>query len=97
MALKKNISVTGKLEGAIDNIVVELENHVVDFGECYVTVKSVSGGKNIKSTAVVRFDNTVAPFEKVYRFDQEMTNENAIAQAYDHLKTLPEFADAIDC
>ena len=29
--------------------------------------------------------------------DYDMDGANPIAQAYEHLKTLPEFADAVDC
>jgi hypothetical protein len=36
---------------------------------------------------------SVLSFECAYRLE----GNNPIAQAYAHLKTLPEFADAIDC
>jgi hypothetical protein len=32
-----------------------------------------------------------------YAFTPTMTASNFIAQGYDYLKTLPEFADAVDC
>jgi hypothetical protein len=34
---------------------------------------------------------------KVYEFTPNLEGANFIAQAYDHLKTLPEFSGAIDC
>jgi hypothetical protein len=34
---------------------------------------------------------------KQYNFTPKLIDKNFIAQAYDHLKTLPEFADAKDC
>ena len=34
---------------------------------------------------------------KRYSFAPNLEGKNFIAQAYDHLKTLPEFAGAIDC
>lgn len=34
--------------------------------------------------------------EKLYEFDCDQAKSNPIAQAYDHVKTLPEFAGAID-
>jgi len=38
------------------------------------------------------------PFlENVYICSYDINGENPIKQAYLHLKTLPEFADAVDC
>jgi hypothetical protein len=38
------------------------------------------------------------PFaENSYICDYDLNGENPIKQAYLHLKTLPEFADAVDC
>lgn len=34
---------------------------------------------------------------KQYICDYDINGENPIKQAYLHLKTLPEFADAVDC
>ena len=44
-------------------------------------------------------DNSDLPFfeEKVLQSDYDITGDNPIAQAYTHLKSLPEFADAVDC
>jgi len=36
-------------------------------------------------------------FEKSYVCDYTLSGANPIAQAYAHLKTLPEFAGAADC
>jgi hypothetical protein len=35
--------------------------------------------------------------EKQFSCDYDINGENPIKQAYFHLKTLPEFADAVDC
>jgi hypothetical protein len=32
-----------------------------------------------------------------YDFEYDLTGDNPIKQAYDHLKSLPEFLDAVDC
>lgn len=41
---------------------------------------------------------TARPFnEQQYSCDYEIAGNNPIAQAYEHLKTLPEFSDAVDC
>lgn len=44
-------------------------------------------------------DNSGLPFfnETILQTDYDISGDNPIAQAYAHLKTLPEFADAIDC
>lgn len=44
-------------------------------------------------------DNSGLPFfeEKVQQSDYDINGDNPIAQAYAHLKTLPEYADAVDC
>jgi hypothetical protein len=42
-------------------------------------------------------DSIVAALKKQYSFVPNLNGANFIAQAYAHLKTLPEFAGAIDC
>lgn len=44
-------------------------------------------------------DNSGLPAfdENVFQSAYDMNGGNPIAQAYAHLKTLPEFADAVDC
>lgn len=44
-------------------------------------------------------DNTGLPFfnEVVLESYYDINGDNPIAQAYAHLKTLPEYADAVDC
>ena len=68
-----------------------------DFTDIYVKVESVNSSKN-KTTASVgfRLDETQL-FYKYYEFPLDLEGPNPIQQAYLHLKTLPEFADAIDC
>ena len=44
-------------------------------------------------------DNSGLPFfeERILQSNYDLKGDNPIAQAYNHLKTLPEYADAIDC
>lgn len=44
-------------------------------------------------------DNSGLPFfqESVVQSWYDISGENPISQAYAHLKTLPEFTDAVDC
>ena len=66
---------------------------------CYIKVRAISGDKN-SVTASVSFSanqsaETFAMGEVT--FTPSMDGKNFIAQAYEHMKTLPEFAGAIDC
>jgi hypothetical protein len=63
--------------------------------DCYIKVESVSATKNIASISV-SFTKGIQ-IVKAYEFVPSLGNSNFIAQAYDHLKTLPEFAGAVDC
>lgn len=43
-------------------------------------------------------DKTSPHFSDIdFRAAYDLNGENPLAQAYAHLKTLPEFADAVDC
>ena len=87
MALKKQISL-------VDNFDI-----LVDVGISYIRVEQVDASK-VKATAVVSFnsDNVDKTFAtKLYEFQPDLAGRNFIAQAYEHLKTLPEFAGAVDC
>ena len=64
----------------------------------YIKVTSVVGGKD-GLVAMVNFSDGAYILEKNYNIPVSVANEakNFIAQAYEHLKTLPEFAGATDC
>lgn len=72
------------------------EKGVTTVHDAYIKVESVQG---TKASAVANVSVTGASFSgaKSYEFAPSMTGSNFIAQAYDHLKTLPEFADAVEC
>jgi hypothetical protein len=87
MALKKQTSL-------VDNFDI-----LVDIGVSYIRVEKVDASKT-KAVAAVSFNNENADknfITKFYEFAPNINGKNFIAQAYDHLKTLPEFADATDC
>jgi hypothetical protein len=74
------------------------------FGEltlrnAYCKVTEINGSKyNLFVTLSVQnkeIDSVVDT--RVYNFVPSLEGENFIAQAYDYLKTLPEFANAVDC
>lgn len=69
----------------------------------YIRVESVTGGKNSLSVSVVVYSKKdsemLAAQNLSFAFAPEVGPKanDFIAQAYAHLKTLPEFAGATDC
>jgi hypothetical protein len=81
---------------------IELKNNFSEvsvFPNCYIKVATVSGNKDSISCCVNFQKNEGGQFldSQSFTFAPSMTNGNFIAQAYAHLKTLPEFAGATDC
>jgi hypothetical protein len=73
-----------------------LEAQQVTISDIYVKVDSLTGNKNFLM-ATVSFTKEIKFAERTYTFNVDLEGPNFIQQAYLHLKTLPEFADAIDC
>ena len=69
--------------------------------DAYCKVVQINGDKTKITFDVVCFnktDNSLIPaFKKQYSFVPNLDGRNFIAQAYDHLKTMPEFSGATDC
>jgi hypothetical protein len=67
------------------------------FENCYFKVCQVAGTKQgvVASVDGLHSDSVVS--HKEYVFTPSMDGKNFIAQAYEHLKTLPEFSGATDC
>ena len=68
--------------------------------QSYVRVEHVAVSKS-GASAEVRWYTQASGYPSFHTqtvtFDYELEGENPIKQAYNHLKTLPEFADAVDC
>ena len=98
MALRKTISAEGKsvIKTSTGDI-IENGTQQVSFS-AYIKVVGLSGDKN-QVTANVNFKSDVQQFSKQYSVPVSVENgaSNFIAQVYEHLKTLPEFAGATDC
>jgi hypothetical protein len=64
----------------------------------YIKVQNVSGNKNSINANVVFTDDSIQ-FNKSYSFSASTDDgaPNYIKQAYEHLKTLPEFENSEDC
>jgi hypothetical protein len=70
----------------------------VSFSDAYIKVENVTGNKlQIRADVSIhkKFNDQIVD-RKYYAFIPNM-DSNFIAQAYWHLKTLPEFEGATDC
>ena len=73
-----------------------LEVQHVTISDVYAKVLSVTGNK-ASIIASVGFIKDVKLAERIYTFTPDLEGPNFIKQAYQFLKTLPEFSDATDC
>ena len=97
MALSKTFDLEGKV--ILRTPIGEIDNGVQTLSvPAYIKVIAVSGDK-LKLNATVSFKGETHSFNKNYEFSTsvEADSFNFIKQAYEHLKTLPEFAGSIDC
>lgn len=78
----------------------------IDVTNAYIRVDTVAGYKGRIDTSVNYYvskqefiDGKGYVQQQMFAFVPDIADGSAnfIAQAYEHLKTLPEFADAIDC
>jgi hypothetical protein len=97
MALKKIVNINGKLV---------LQSSIGNFDKgaqqlsflAYIKVITVNGSKS-QVFANVNFKGDEYEYSREYEIPVSVSDGSAnfIRQAYDHLKTLEEFAGAIDC
>lgn len=99
MALEHSFKITGQSLVISDTVSVDNGKVTTQTGPLYVRVESVNGTKKSVTCRVVFYDKAKdkAVSIKAYSFEPNMNGENFIAQSYDYLKTLPEFAGAVDC
>jgi hypothetical protein len=71
----------------------------VTLANLYMKVASAFVTKQEIQAAVIALtaENSSSIFTENYVFSLDIEGPNPIKQAYEHLKTLPEFADAVDC
>jgi len=71
----------------------------VTFIDSYIKIEKLAGSKEQLGINVSFYkkQNEQIVGNKNYLFAPSLDGKNFISQAYDHLKTLPEFAGAIDC
>jgi hypothetical protein len=95
MALNKQITLEGEATANIEGVAI---NTMVkkDLGQAYIKVVNITGNKAGIGFDVIYYFADVATINKSFNFVPALEGLNFIAQAYTHLKTLPEFADATD-
>lgn len=94
MALQKTIIINTRVAvndnglcGAVDAVLSD---------SIYVKVMNVNASKE-NAVAHVTFTSDKISGERRYNFQVNLEGGNFIKQAYEHMKTLPEFAGAVDC
>ena len=87
MAIKKQITLKSNFG---DNVV---------FNDAYMKINTLSGDKNKIEFQLYIFKQIDGLLieRKLFSFVPNLDGANFIKQGYEHLKTLPEFAGAIDC
>jgi hypothetical protein len=94
MALKLNQTITGTTIIQQNNLSGTSQSSITD--ELYVKVEKVVSTKST-ANCLVSFTGNVINGMNNYEFQVNLNGDNFIKQAYLHLKTLLEFADAVDC
>ena len=97
MALKKTMVISGTGSVQTEFGAIRLNNISANVTDCYIKVENVTFSKTSKCQALVSFTGDDTSWQSIYTFDGVISNKNAIQQAYEHLKTLDEFASAVDC
>ncbi len=74
---------------------------VLEIADAYWRVENITANKT-EATCAVSINKkdgeiTTQVASKKYSFTPDLNGANFIRQAYEHLKTLPEFANAQDC
>lgn len=96
MALTKNYRVAGTETVSTEFGVVSSKDITINLSNAYIKVGSVSGDKNnVTATVLTKIGSNIKT--KFYQFKPNLDGSNFIKQSYEHLKTLPEFVDAVDC
>jgi hypothetical protein len=99
MALSKPLTINGAYQFAYEGgVATTQENAVLELANAYIVVHAVEGTKQ-QMRATVHFRGEGAALTKLYSFEPSVEDDagNFIKQAYEHLKTLPEFEGAEDC
>lgn len=74
-------------------------NVTVNIQNAYIKVVTVNGNKDLLFANVTAYKEKDGQTltNKSYEFTPDLAGRNFFAQAYEYLKTLPEFSNATDC
>jgi TfoX/Sxy family transcriptional regulator of competence genes len=77
----------------------DTEFGLVTVAECYIKVSMVEVNKVNGMASVSFYDKPNGKLlqTKIYPVPHDLDGSNALIQAYNHLKTMDEFAGATDC
>lgn len=69
------------------------------FQDAYLRVARVDATKTLATIELSYYKNNAASFlvTRYFTFTLDLEGPNPIKQAYEYLKTLPEFEGAVDC
>ena len=97
MALQKVVQISGESVLRTDFGFVSNGEKTIDV-PMYIKVQSVQGDKS-NVAALVVYSSEKCTFQKTFSVPVvvDENSQNFIKQAYEHLKTLPEFAGAANC
>lgn len=98
MALQHTITVSGTGTIKTEDGVFVLGDRTETLANCYIKVDSVDASKESASVSVSISVSNEAKIVRKYTFVPSVSSgaSNFIKQAYEHLKTLTEFAGAAD-
>lgn len=102
LQIKKEQTNVYRCFSIIKNNMPDVIEKQVEYPTCYIMIKCVNGDKRKISLQVVFYADSSkeqAIEYKGYTFTPSVADGSAnfIQQGYEYLKTLPEFADAVDC
>jgi hypothetical protein len=100
MALKKNIilEIGVSYNTQVNTQALGLpDKTMVTVNDTYVKVENVQSDKLAARANVCFYKNEKSFNAKTYEFYVNLDGSNFIKQAYEYLKTLPEFSGAVDC
>ena len=95
MALTKTIALTNDVSVSVGG--VSIQTTASASAAAYIKVERVDSNKS-SAIAYVSYSGDTVSGNETFEFEPNLElHKNFIAQAYEHLKTLPEFAGAQDC
>lgn len=97
MALKKTLIITGDASVNLNGVSFTEKSFNKALSDAYIKIENVQGNKLGVTALVSKTSVDRVRQSSSYSFVPDMDGANFVKQAYEYLKTLPEFAGAQDC